>query len=74
MPKKESIYTNSTVTCVCGSTFETKSTKDKIHVEVCSKCHPFYTGQSTMQSKTGRAEKFNQKYGLKSNVSADKAA
>lgn len=64
MSKKESIYTNSVVTCTCGATFETKSTKDKIHVEVCSKCHPFYTGQATMQSKTGRAEKFREKYGL----------
>ena len=73
MPKKESIYMTSTVTCTCGNTFETKSTKDKIHVESCFKCHPFYTGQATMQSKTGRAEKFNQKYGLKSNVSASKA-
>lgn len=76
MPKKESNYKTSTVTCTCGATFETKSINDKIHVEVCSKCHPFYTGQATMQSKTGRAEKFNQKYGLKSNTSAndDKAA
>ena len=64
MSKKESIYTNSVVTCTCGATFETKSTKDKIHVEVCSKCHTFYTGQATMQSKTGRAEKFREKYGL----------
>lgn len=66
MPRKESIYQTSTVTCVCGNTFETKSTNDKIHTEVCSKCHPFYTGQSTLQSKTGRAERFNQKYGIKS--------
>lgn len=62
-----------TVTCACGEQFKTMSTKEEIHVEVCSKCHPFYTGQATMQSKTGRAEKFNQKYGLKSNVSADSA-
>ena len=60
-------YVKATVTCACGNTFETESTKENIQVEVCSKCHPFYTGQSTMQSKTGRAEKFNQKYGLKSN-------
>lgn len=64
MPKKDSIYKTSTVTCTCGATFETKSLNDKIHVEVCSKCHPFYTGASTMKSKTGRAEKFNQKYGF----------
>jgi len=73
MPKKESIYKTVTVTCTCGNTFETKSTKDH-HVEVCSKCHPFYTGQATMQSKTGRAEKFNQKYGLKSNTKASEEA
>ena len=57
-------YYQATVTCNCGNTFVTGSTKSEIHVEVCSKCHPFYTGQSTMQSKTGRAEKFNQKYGF----------
>ncbi len=66
MLKKESIYKKCTVNCTCGHTFETYSTKDKISTEVCSKCHPFYTGQATMQSKTGRAEKFNQKYGFKS--------
>ena len=66
MPKKESIYKKSTVTCTCGHTFETYSTKENILTEVCSKCHPFYTGQATMQSKTGKAEKFNQKYGFKS--------
>ena len=67
MPKKENIYKTATVTCTCGATFETKSTNDKIHFEVCSKCHPYYTGKSTMQSKTGRAERFNKKYGLSNN-------
>ena len=66
MPKKESIYKTTKVTCVCGATFETKSINDEIHTEVCSKCHPFYSGKTTLHSKTGRAEKFNQKYGLKS--------
>ena len=61
-------------TCTtCGAQFETGSVLDEIRVDTCSNCHPFYTGQATMQSKTGRAEKFNQKYGLKSNVSAAKA-
>ena len=74
MPKKESIYKTSTVKCTCGATFETKSINENIHVEVCSKCHPYYTGQATMQSKTGRAEKFNQTYGLKNsaNLNNDK--
>ena len=53
-----------TVTCACGETFTVKSTKSSINVEVCSKCHPFYTGKQSRASKTGRVEKFNQKYGL----------
>jgi large subunit ribosomal protein L31 len=62
--KKESIYKDSKVICACGETFETKSTKDEIHVEICSKCHPFYTGKQARTSKTGRVEKFNKKYNL----------
>ena len=53
-----------TVICACGETFTVKSTKESINVEVCSKCHPFYTGKQSRASKTGRVEKFNQKYGL----------
>ena len=53
-----------TVTCACGETFKTKSTKEKIQVEVCSKCHPFYTGKQTRTSKAGRVDKFNKKYGF----------
>ena len=53
-----------TVTCACGETFTVKSTKSAINVEVYSKCHPFYTGKQSRASKTGRVEKFNQKYGL----------
>ena len=57
-------FVDCTVTCACGETFTCKSTKDSISVEVCSKCHPFYTGKQSRTSKTGRVEKFNQKYGL----------
>ena len=53
-----------TVTCACGETFKVMSTKKEISVEVCSKCHPFYTGKQSRASKTGRVEKFNQKYGF----------
>ena len=53
-----------TVTCACGEKFTVLSTKKEISVEVCSKCHPFYTGKQSRASKTGRVEKFNQKYGL----------
>ncbi len=53
-----------TVTCACGETFQTESTKDPIHVEVCSKCHPFYTGKQARGSKKGKVEQFNKKYGF----------
>ncbi len=52
------------VTCACGATFTTKSVKDSINVEVCSECHPFYTGAQGRAKKTGNIEKFNKKYGL----------
>ena len=53
-----------TVTCACGNTFKTKSTKEKIDVEICSECHPFYTGSQGRTKKTGNIEKFNKKFGL----------
>ena len=57
-------YYNATVTCNCGNTFVTGSTKEDIHVEVCSKCHPFYTGQQKAIRARGRVEMFNKKYNL----------
>ena len=57
-----------TVTCACGEQFKTMSTKEEIHVEVCSKCHPFYTGKQTRASKAGRVDKFNKKYGFENNA------
>lgn len=58
-------YYQATVTCNCGNTFVTGSTKPEIHVEVCSKCHSFYTGQQKTARADGRIEKFNRKYGVK---------
>ncbi len=55
---------DATITCACGETFTAKSTKDEISVEVCSKCHPFYTGKQNRASKTGKVDKFNKKYGF----------
>ncbi|MBP3218687.1 MAG: 50S ribosomal protein L31 [Lachnospiraceae bacterium] len=61
-------YKEVTVTCNCGNTFKTGSTKGKdIHVEVCAKCHPFYTGQQRAASTKGRIDQFNKKYGLGQN-------
>ena len=58
-------YHQATVTCNCGNTFVTGSTKENIHVEICSKCHPFYTGQQKAAQARGRVDKFNKKYGIK---------
>ena len=55
---------DATVTCVCGASFKTKSIKENIQVEVCSECHPFYTGSQGKAKKTGNIEKFNKKYGF----------
>ena len=56
-----------TVKCICGASFKTMSTKDVINVEICSECHPFYTGTQGKVKKTGNIEKFNRKYGLNKN-------
>jgi len=55
-------YIECTVTCGCGNTFKTRSTKPKIGVEICSACHPFFTGQQRFVDTTGRVEKFQKKY------------
>lgn len=51
-----------TVTCACGNTFVTSSTRDELRVEVCSECHPFYTGKQKFAERGGRVEKFKKKY------------
>ena len=64
---KETIHPNYhkvKVTCACGNTFKVRSTKAELHVEVCDKCHPFFTGKQGTATKTGRVEKFNRKYGI----------
>ena len=58
-------YVEATVTCGCGETFKTRSTKSVINVEICSKCHPFYTGKQKLVDTAGRVEKFQRKYGWK---------
>jgi large subunit ribosomal protein L31 len=51
------------VKCACGATYTVKSTKKEFRVDVCSACHPFYTGKTTTSAIKGRAEKFKEKYG-----------
>lgn len=55
-------YVESKVTCSCGETFTTRSTLAEIKVEVCSACHPFYTGKQKLVDTAGRVERFNKKY------------
>ena len=57
-------YTETSVTCACGNTFMTRSTKTEIRVEICSNCHPFYTGKRKIIDTEGRVEKFLQRYGM----------
>ena len=57
-------YKQTTVTCACGETFVTGSTRENIRVEICSKCHPFYTGQRKFVDSEGRVQKFAKKYGI----------
>ena len=58
-------YVDCIVTCACGETFKTRSTKPQVRVEICSKCHPFYTGKQKIVDTEGRVERFYQRYGMK---------
>lgn len=55
-------YVNSSIVCVCGNVIETRATQPEIHVEICSNCHPFYTGKQKLLDTAGRVERFKQKY------------
>lgn len=57
-------YKNTTITCACGEVVETGSVKPNLRVEICSKCHPFYTGKQRIVDAGGRVDKFKSKYGL----------
>jgi len=58
-------YKKAVVKCACGNTFETGSTKEELRVEICSKCHPFFTGKQKYVDSAGRVERFKRKYGIK---------
>ncbi|HSF29528.1 MAG TPA: 50S ribosomal protein L31 [Candidatus Tectomicrobia bacterium] len=57
-------YVECTIVCACGEVVHTRSTRPQIRVEICSKCHPFYTGKQKLVDTAGRVEKFQKKYGL----------
>jgi large subunit ribosomal protein L31 len=58
-------YSDAKVTCACGNSFVTGATKPIIKVEICSKCHPFYTGEQRIMDTAGRVERFKRRYGIK---------
>lgn len=58
-------YRAATITCACGNVIETRSTVERIHVEICAQCHPFFTGKQKLVDTAGRVEKFKRKYGIK---------
>jgi len=59
-----------TIVCACGNTVHTRSTKANIHVEICSNCHPFYTGKQKLVDSAGRVERFQKRYADKKPKSA----
>jgi large subunit ribosomal protein L31 len=59
-------YQLTKITCACGNVIETGSTAKDIHVEICSACHPFYTGKQKLVDTAGRIERFNKRFGIKS--------
>ena len=64
---KEAIHPNygpAVIECACGEVIETRSTKPEIHVEICSKCHPFFTGRQKLVDTGGRVDRFNKRFGL----------
>jgi len=58
------VLKKATVTCACGNTFETVSVREKLHVDICSDCHPFYTGKQKLVDSGGRVDKFNKRFGI----------
>jgi large subunit ribosomal protein L31 len=58
-------YADATVTCACGNSFTVGSTRKSVKIEMCSKCHPFFTGERRMIDTAGRVERFKRRYGMK---------
>ncbi len=67
-------YKQATVRCACGNSFQTRSTKDEIRVEVCSVCHPYFTGKQRLMDTAGRVERFRRKWGKPEGGGAEKKA
>ncbi len=61
-------YYHVVIRCACGATYETGSTKEDIHVELCSACHPFFTGKQKLVDSAGRVDRYNKRYAQKTAV------
>ena len=72
-PKIHPEYHDVSVHCACGHTFTTRSTKKDLRVEICSDCHPFFTGKQKLVDTAGRVERFEKRYGKKPPAAADAA-
>ena len=59
------VYKDTTITCACGNVIHTRSTKENIRVEICSKCHPFFTVKQKLVDTSGRVDMFKKRYGIK---------
>ncbi len=68
------VYQEAKVTCACGETFVTRSTKKEIRVEICSKCHPFFTGKQKFIDTAGRLERFQRRYTKKAKAAGEETA
>ena len=66
-------YQEAQVICACGERFTTRATKNEIHVDICSACHPFYTGKQKLVDTAGRVDRFNRKYKRTSNIETTSA-
>jgi large subunit ribosomal protein L31 len=58
-------YVQTVITCACGNSWTTRSTKEKLHLDVCSRCHPFFTGEQRIVDTAGRVERFKRRYNIK---------
>ena len=67
-------YTDVEVRCACGNTFKTRSTKPELHLEICSACHPFFTGRQKLIDTEGRVERFTKKFGAQTSEQRRTAA
>ena len=64
-PEIHPTYQDCVITCACGNQIQTRSTKPSFHVEICSACHPFFTGKQKLVDTEGRVERFRRRYGMK---------